>query len=173
MAIDNEVLALLLHEVQAFVKRLPVNDVIRDDIVSNTGLLISERIVMIEAMGLERGIRWVRGATFLVARTTKRAEFRRTATWRRLRDLYEHNDTRAVFEEASREEQIVLLLAMLDALSDRDRQLLIGQIWDGHTCHELAELHRLEVQTVQKRLSRARQACRNVIEQEITKKSSV
>jgi DNA-directed RNA polymerase specialized sigma24 family protein len=157
---DHEVLAALVREVRVFVKRLPINDAIRDDIVSNTCLLISERIMSIEQMALDDAKRWVRGATFLVARSTGRAEFRRTVTWRRLREAYEDDQSGSIVRVASRQQQVTVLLTILSALTDLDRQLLIGQIWDGHTCQQLAEKHGLSVNAVKLRLGRARQTCR-------------
>lgn len=166
---DDGAITKLIDEVRRFVKRLPVVDVVRDDIISNTCLLISEQEIKIESMACDQALRWVRGATFLVARSTERAEFRRTATWRRLQDVYRHDEVGRVFRDEARENQIMLFSAMFDALSPSDGDLLIGQVWDGYTIRELAEQRGLSAAAVEKRLSRARKACRNVINQESCK----
>jgi DNA-directed RNA polymerase specialized sigma24 family protein len=126
-------------------------------------------MVSIEKMLVDDAVRWVRGAAFLVARSAERSEFRRTATWRRLRDAYQHDQFGDVFRDTNREQQITWIVTMFDALNESDRDLLIGRIWDGHSCQELAEMQKLSVSVVEKRLSRARQACRNPLHQEILK----
>jgi hypothetical protein len=61
MAISDETLQSSLREVQTFVKRLPVNDAICDDIISNAALLITERRDQIEHYEPDEAVRWARG----------------------------------------------------------------------------------------------------------------
>jgi DNA-directed RNA polymerase specialized sigma24 family protein len=107
---------------------------------------------------------------FFVARSTRRGEFRRTATWQRLRDANQQQHEIDIFEQATQDQQVALLATMLSTLTKLDRQLLIGQIWDRHDCQTLAEHHGLSVNAVNIHLTRARAACRTSINKEISEK---
>jgi RNA polymerase sigma-70 factor, ECF subfamily len=163
MAISEALDTVLLREVRAVVKWLPVNDSLRDDVISDVGLLIFERRTYLEALDVEHAIRWARGATFLIARSTRRGDFRRTAVWQRLCDVRENDGDSAIADDISQDQRVALNALMVGALTDLDRQLLLGKIWDGYSCKTLAQQHGLTPNAVRIRLTRARKACRRTV----------
>ena len=131
--------------------------------LSDVAVVITEHLERIEAFDTpEAAHAWVRGVVFFVARHTVRAELVRTDAWRRLRDAFRHPGF-ADGRPGGLSEAATLLAVGFAAISDRDRQLLIGQVWDGLTTSELAAAHGLSETAVRQRLTRARATARQEI----------
>jgi DNA-directed RNA polymerase specialized sigma24 family protein len=161
MSVPDHTLTDLLGIVRAFVKSLDVNDALRDDIISDTALVISKCLDTIEDLNPEDATRWVRGVAFFSARNSQRTEFRRTAAWRRLRRSTPNLDP--VFSGSAEDTASTLLGSGLAVLSALDQALLVDQVWEGCTSTELAARHGLSEIALRKRLSRARKAAREEI----------
>lgn len=159
---SEAMLAIVLGHACEFVRLLHLPAEQRhfsDDIVQETMLVAHSKIATIA--GLEPGaIRaWTRRTMFFVARNTRRAEFRRTATWERLRDVFEHDGIREQIDQANETVTEHFALAF-GQLSELDRHLFIGRVWAGLSMPELAERHHLTVRAVTQRMTRARKKFR-------------
>lgn len=161
---DAELLALVLDDANHFVRylRLPTEQHhLYDDIVQDTMIVAHRNLTMLRT--LEPGPRcgWTRATMFLVARNTKRAELRRTATWQRLSDAFQRDTVRSHFDQPGDDRSDHLAHA-LAALSELDRQLLVQQVWNGLTTAELATQHGLTPAAVRNRLTRVRSTVRKI-----------
>lgn len=163
---DDSVLDAILDDANHFVQRLrlpPKHHHLYDDIVQDTMIVAHERLdrlCRLDAAGL-RG--WTISTVFLVARNTQRAELRRTAAWVRLRDAFQHATVRGYFDQPD-DEHADQLYRALAGLSQLDRTLIIGQVWEGRSVAELAAHHGLTLNAVRHRLTRARATARKNFE---------
>lgn len=152
----------LLGEAQRIVTplRLQANEHhLCDDIIQMTMIVATRNLPLLRSMEADHRRGWLFGTMFLVMRNTKRAELRRTATWTRLRNALHSTPVRSHFdvEDDTRTDD---LLRALSALTELDRQLLVGSVWKGYTARELASEHGLTEKAVHNRISRARLAAR-------------
>jgi RNA polymerase sigma factor (sigma-70 family) len=146
-----------------FVRRLDVPSQCRDDILQEAAIVVWKRIDWLSKCDEKHRKSWVRGVVYFTARNHQSAEFRRTSGWRRLRDSYEHE---AIAERIGGfgggvSELAEVLTLVLSALKQQDRDLLLGQVWDGLSTAELGVKFDLSECAVRQRLSRARTLARN------------
>jgi DNA-directed RNA polymerase specialized sigma24 family protein len=136
-----------------------------DDIVQESMIIALRKIEYLRTCDLDLLRRWLYTTMFLVARNSRRAEFRHTAAWERLRDAFNDERVRAHFDdtEDGRSDQLRFAIGQL---SELDQKLLLGQIWIGYSVVELADKHDLTVKAVRHRLTRARSKVRETILEE-------
>lgn len=155
-AADDAVLAQVLDDANHFVRhlRFPADQHhLYDDIVQDTMLIVHARISTLVLLDLGARRSWTRNTMFFVARNTQRAELRRTATWERLRDAFQHDAIREQFERP--DDTLTARFAnAFCQLSALEQGLLIGSIWAGHSNAELAEQHQLTAKAVLHRITR-------------------
>jgi DNA-directed RNA polymerase specialized sigma24 family protein len=115
-----------------------------DDIVQESMIIALRKIEYLRTCDLDLLRRWLYTTMFLVARNSRRAEFRHTAAWERLRDAFNDERVRAHFDDTE------------DGRSDQLRYSVV----------ELADKHDLTVKAVRHRLTRARSKVRETILEE-------
>jgi RNA polymerase sigma factor (sigma-70 family) len=159
---DAEVLACIKRDATGFVRRLGLpswKHHLYDEIVQDTLMVADRRLTALVSLDPAALRSWTYTTVFLVARNTERAEMRRTAVWKRLRDAFVNDNVRAVFDQQD-DANAELLAGALSVLTEADRQLLIRQIWEGLSTAELAASTGLSEENVRQRLSRARKLAR-------------
>jgi DNA-directed RNA polymerase specialized sigma24 family protein len=163
VSLDDAVLSSVLVCARAFVRRLNLPTYQHDDIAQDVVIVAHRKLSDLQLLNDEELRRWTRGVTFLVMRNTKRAAIRRSAAWARLRDALDHEQA-TLFGTGAEETAAVLLSLALGALTELDRKLLVGQVWDGCSIDELAGIHHLTPNAVRLRLRRSRLTARKAIE---------
>lgn len=159
------VLAAILDDANRFVRRLGLashQQHLRDDIVQDTMIIASRKLETLTALDPAARCAWTQTTMFFVTRNSRRTELRHTTAWKRTRDAFEHETIRAHFDIPADDHSDHLAKA-LSVLSALDRQLLIGQSWDGLSTAELAELHGLTQDATRQRIHRARVQARQSI----------
>jgi RNA polymerase sigma factor (sigma-70 family) len=157
-----DVLAAVKRDADRFVRRLGLpaeQQHLYDDIVQDTLIVADRKLASLVRFDPPALSSWTYATVFLVTRGSKRAEVRRTAAWARVRDAFINDEVRAVFDRDG-EANADLLAGALSVLTERDRRLLTGQVWDGQSTTELAASTGLSEANVRQRLSRARKLAR-------------
>ena len=167
---SDPVVATLLKFADEMVRRLrlPVeHQHLYDDIVQDTIVVALRKLDVLRPLEPDGQRAWLYTTMFLVARNSRRAEFRRTAAFERIRNAFHAEDVRSYFDQApdNRAEHLLIALA---SLGDLDRALLFEQVWTGYTVKELAIRHGLTPKAVYHRMERARAVARVRFLQEIS-----
>jgi RNA polymerase sigma factor (sigma-70 family) len=149
-------LEALLPELQRFCARLPAAPQLRDEVFSESLVVLARNAEHLQSLNDEEAVRWVRGVAFLVARNEQRASNRRSRLLQHIVALtpnlgLDMSDVGAASEELSN---------AVGKLSKIDRSLLVAQVWEQRSTAELAEQFGLSESAVRVRLSRARQVVR-------------
>ncbi len=148
--------AELVTELERFCGRLSISRMLRDEVLSESRVVIGRHASAIESMTNEEAIRWVRGVAFLVARNEKRSSFRRSNLLRRMHGM----TLLPAGLDTPSEQAIEALVEAMGCLSDLDRSLMVAHVWEQRSTEELVRMFGLPAGTIRSRLSRSRQVLR-------------